>query len=506
MPKIILSTLNARYSHSALGLRYLLVNMGTLEQETAIREFTLEKWATDIAEQLLAESPEIIGFGVYIWNIQETTRLVGVLKSVAPGVKIVLGGPEVSYEWDKQPIVEMADYVITGQADHAFRELCVELLDRNTPDEKILQPPPPDLKTLTLPYRAYSDDDIANRVIYVEASRGCPFKCEFCLSALDKTSWPFHLPSFLEQMENLYNRGVRHFKFVDRTFNLDVKSSNAILEFFLQRMDDKLFLHFEVIPDRLPEALKSTLQRFPPGSLQLEIGIQSFNPDVQQLISRRQNDEKSGENLRWLRQHSPAHLHADLIIGLPGEDMASFGEGFDRLYAMNPHEIQVGILKRLRGAPIHRHSEAHQLCFKPDPPYDILSTDCIDFATMQRLNRFARYWDMVANSGRFRSSLPHILGESPFERFLSLSDWLFEHTGQVHRFALKRLFDLLYEGMTGVLGTDPEVAENALREDYQKASLKGLPAFMLKPGVKLNESSNNETPLCGPTRQSRHRE
>lgn len=164
----------------------------------------------------------------------------------------------------------------------------------------------------------------------------------------------------------------------------------------------------------------------------MEVGIQTFNPNVQSLISRKQDNTKSGENLRWLRKKSHAHLHTDLIIGLPGEDLDSFARGFDRLYALNPHEIQVGILKRLRGAPIARHRRAFRLRFNPNPPYDILSTDSIDFGTMQRLNRFARYWDMIANSGRFRETLPLLLEPAPFDRFLALSDWLFEQTGQVH--------------------------------------------------------------------------
>ncbi|MET0081970.1 MAG: DUF4080 domain-containing protein [Sedimenticola sp.] len=504
MPKIILSTLNARYIHSALGLRYLLANMGELENSTAIREFTLETRPADLAERLLAETPEIIGFGVYIWNIEETTRLVALLKALAPEVTIVLGGPEVSHECGQQPIVAMADHVITGQADLAFAALCRGLLAGDTPSEKIIRPTLPDLKSLHLPYRTYTDEDIANRVIYVEASRGCPFKCEFCLSALDKTSWPFHLPDFLQEMALLHERGVRHFKFVDRTFNLDLKSSIAILEFFLDRLDEELFLHFEVIPDRLPAKLKSVLQRFPKGTLQLEVGVQSFNPEVQTLISRKQDNEKSCENLHWLREESNAHLHTDLIIGLPGEDMQSFGRGFDRLCALKPHEIQVGILKRLRGAPVNRHTDAYCLRFNPNPPYDILSSDRIDFPTMQRLTRFARYWDMIANSGRFSTSLNLILGPKPFDRFLQLSDWLFERTGQVHRIALKRLFDLLHEGMLQVLGIEQKTAVEALASDYHRASLKGLPAFLRTTDVENRGEQGTDPVGNRPARQARH--
>ncbi|MEW8013596.1 MAG: radical SAM protein [Candidatus Sedimenticola endophacoides] len=347
MSRIVLATLNARYIHSALGLRYLLTNMGPLREQTALREFTLENRPIDIVERLLAGKPRIIGLGVYIWNVEQSTRVAALLKQIAPEVTLVLGGPEVSFEWEQQPIVALADHLITGQADHAFVTLCGQLLNGGSAPV-VIHPPTVEPAALTLPYDAYGDDDIAHRVIYVEASRGCPFKCEFCLSALERSSRPFPLDPLLQALERLYRRGVRHFKFVDLTFNLDPRHSGAILDFFLQRMDPSLFLHFEVIPDRLPDTLRSRLARFPPGSLQLELGVQSFNPGVQALISRRQDNSKSVENLRWLRQQSHAHLHTDLILGLPGEGMQSFAAGFDRLYGLRPHEIQVGELKRLR--------------------------------------------------------------------------------------------------------------------------------------------------------------
>jgi hypothetical protein len=355
------------------------------------------------------------------------------------------------------------------------------LLAGERPAEKVIAAEPITLEQLQLPYRHYSDHDIEHRVVYVEASRGCPFKCEFCLSALDKSATPFDLDTFLGEMEALHRRGLRRFKFVDRTFNLKVEQSIRIMEFFLSRLDDALFLHFELVPDRLPEALKATIRRFPPGSLQFEIGVQSFNPKVQALISRKQDNAKTGENLRWLRNESHAHLHADLIIGLPGEDMASFAAGFDRLAALNPHEIQVGILKRLRGAPIARHSEAHTMRYQPNPPYNVLATDCIDFADMQRLARFARYWDLVANSGRFRATLPLLLDEAPFARFLALSDWLYERTGQTHRIQLPRLFTLLHQALTGPLEVDPVQAEEALLADYALSGQKGVPDFAAGP-------------------------
>ncbi|MBE2295418.1 MAG: cobalamin B12-binding domain-containing protein, partial [Phycisphaerales bacterium] len=224
MPAILLSTLNARYFHASLGLRYLLANLGELQADAAIREFIISQRPLDIAEALLAEQPRLIGFGVYIWNVVETTQVVALLKRVRPELIVVLGGPEVSHEWDRQPIVELADYLITGPGDLAFARLFREISAGNPPTEKLIIADSPPLDRLQLPYRLYNDEDIARRLIYVEASRGCPFKCEFCLSALDKTSWPFPLEPFLAELQTLYQRGVRHFKFVDRTFNLNIKT------------------------------------------------------------------------------------------------------------------------------------------------------------------------------------------------------------------------------------------------------------------------------------------
>lgn len=475
MADILLTTLNARYSHASLGLRYLLANMGELEGQSALREFTIKQRPIDIAELILAEEPVIIGLGVYIWNARESEELVAILKQLRPELILILGGPEVSHEWEEQPIVALADYLIPGQGDLAFAALCRRLLAGDHPTGKVVHPQPFQLEQLQLPYRHYSDHDVRHRVVYVEASRGCPFKCEFCLSALEKTATPFALDRFLAEMAILYARGLRQFKFVDRTFNLKVAQSIRIMEFFLERMDDDLFLHFELIPDRLPEALKATIQRFPPGSLQFEIGIQSFNSAVQTLISRRQDNLKTEANLRWLRQESHAHLHADLIIGLPGEAITSFAAGFDRLLALKPHEIQLGILKRLRGAPIARHTVDHAMRYQPVSPYNVLATDCIGFADMQRLARFARYWDLIANSGRFHATLPLILGDSPFERFLALSDWLYAEVGQTHRIQLPRLFSLLYRALGGPLRGDPEAAEEALVADYARSGQKGQP-------------------------------
>ena len=486
-PDIILSTLNAKYIHSALGLRYLLANMARhggddLRARTVLREFTLARPPQEIAEALLTElgeataTPQIVGFGVYIWNVTATTAVVRLLKQRRPHLKIVLGGPEVSHEWAAQEIVRLADHVITGWGDVSFPKLCRALLHGPPPLAKIIAGEQAALDEIALPYAEYSAADLAHRLLYVEASRGCPFKCEFCLSALDKTAWAFAPERFLAALAALYERGARHFKFVDRTFNLKIDSSLRILQFFLDRLTPDLFLHFEVIPDHLPERLKAMIARFPPGVLQLEIGIQTFNPAVQQRISRRQDNDQTCANLAWLVEHSHAHLHADLIFGLPGETLASFAEGFDRLYALRPHEIQLGLLKRLRGTPIARHSDDYGMVYDPLPPYTVQQTAAVDADTLRRFTRLARYWDLLANSGRFRQSLPLLLqGPSPFAAFLAFSDWLWAHSGKTSGLTPEMLVDALFDYFTVNLAWEAESIRQHLLADYLASGARANP-------------------------------
>jgi radical SAM superfamily enzyme YgiQ (UPF0313 family) len=283
-----------------------------LKAQTQLREFVIAQPPLLIAEQLLALTPKVIGFGVYIWNVVETTQVVQLLKALRPDIKIVLGGPEVSFETDAQEICRLADHVVTGWGDVSFPKLCRALLEGPQPLMKVIAGEQPALDAIALPYNEYTPEDLAKRLLYVEASRGCPFKCEFCLSSLDKTAWAFDLDAFMAEMDTLYQRGARNFKFVDRTFNLKVDFSVRILQFFLDRLSPDLFIHFEVVPDSLHDRLKELIAQFPPGSLQFEVGIQSFNPDVQQRISRRQDNIKTADNLRWLVTQSHAHVHADL--------------------------------------------------------------------------------------------------------------------------------------------------------------------------------------------------
>lgn len=504
MSDIVLATINARYAHASLGLRCLMANLGALEARARIVEFVVGARTEDVVERILVHRPRIVGLGVYVWNVAECTRVVAQLRRVAPDVVVVVGGPEVSHEVGEQAICALAHHVVTGPGESVFARLAAQVLDGPRPLARVIAGDSPPLAELALPYRLYTDTDLRERNVYVEASRGCPFKCEFCLSALDRTAVPFDTGALLAELARLHARGARTFRFVDRTFNLRVPASLAILEFFLERLertpDDPVFAHFELVPDHLPARLRDAIRRFPPGTLQLEIGIQTWNPDVQSLISRRQDDALATENLAWLREHSNAHLHVDLIAGLPGEDLASFANGFDRLVALAPHEIQVGILKRLRGAPIARHTDAFGLVWNPDPPYNVLATDRIAFADMQRVGRFARYWDLYANSGRFPRGLALAIEGAPFARFMAFSDWLWANADATHRLSMERQSELLRGWLLdGADGARAERVERALADDWAASGARGRPAFLARGTRAVGDAGP-----AAQRRQSRH--
>lgn len=501
--EILLTTINARYIHAAVGLRYLLANLGELQERARILEFEIKQRPMEIASELLSLQPRIIGFGVYIWNTALTAEVVAIVKRVSPGTIVILGGPEVSFEMESQPLAEWADHIITGEADLKFAEVCRGILSGERIWPKVIAAELPSMEQVKMPYDLYSGEDLAHRVLYVEASRGCPFTCEFCLSSLDVPVRAFDLGRFLAALSDLLARGARVFKFVDRTFNLNIKTSRAIIEFFLDRWEDGMFVHFEMVPDRMPQALLELLARFPSGAVQLEVGIQTFDAATAKNISRRQNYEKLEQNLRYLRAHTGVHVHADLIAGLPGESLESFGRGFDRLVAMDPQEIQVGILKRLRGTPIVRHDREWEMVYSPHPPYEILRNKLLDFDTLQRLRRFARFWDLFANSGRFTETLPCLWqsGASPFERFLTFSDWLGARLGRNHSIALVSLAEQLYHYLSTELALS-NVAD-VLRRDWFRGGIKRERLPFLEETGGLESKRDNSKPRAA-KRQQRH--
>jgi radical SAM superfamily enzyme YgiQ (UPF0313 family) len=514
MGSILLTTLNARYSHCAFGLRYLKANLRDLKSQADILEFTISQRPQEIAESILKKNPKILGFGVYIWNTAQTQSVIEIIKTKKPDIKIILGGPEVSYETETQSICQMADLTIRGEADFLFYEICKKYLnDGHFPEVKWISGELPNIDQISLPYSEYTDDDIKNRVIYVEASRGCPYKCEYCLSSLDKSVRSFELNHFLAEMDMLITRGVRQFKFIDRTFNLSITTSSQILEFFLSKMSLGLFLHFEMVPDRLPTELRNLIDRFPKGALQFEVGIQTWNPEVAKLVSRRQDYLKIKENFEFLNLKNNVHTHADLIVGLPGETLESFARGFDEVSKLRPDEIQVGLLKRLKGTPIIRHDQEWQMIYDTRPPFQILSTKTMPADVIQEMSIYAQFWDRIANSGNFLQTFLLIKkqaslreDQSLFYEFQKLVRFLFKRHRQAHGIAMVELAESLSIYLHEVVGLQQAMVHDALVQDYSIVGNREIPKFLYSDRARELKKKNptKQTHSTIPERQQKH--
>lgn len=494
MNNIILTTLNARYYHSSIGLRYLFSNLKEFQESTEIIEFIINDSINDIAEKILSNKPKIIGISVYIWNASEVKLLVDIIKLVSPDTIVVLGGPEVSH-FPIRLDFSKADFIIQGEAEIEFYNLCKKIISNEQIENNIIKASPVDIEAIELPYNYYTEHDINTRVIYVEASRGCPFNCEFCLSSLDKKVRYFNFDLLLQNFENLWKRGARKFKFIDRTFNITIELANKILDYFLSK-EPLYHLHFEVIPDHFPESLKEKIKLFPPATVQLEVGIQTLNPIIAENINRKLDIEKIEKNIKFLEESTNVHLHVDLIIGLPGETLESFGKNLDKLVELSNSEIQVGILKKLSGTALTRHDEIYNMVYSPVPPYDILQNNLIPYDEMQKMKRFARFWDLTYNSGNFSKTI-HLLwkNQSVYFEFKKFSIWIYDETQSTWQISLARLSELLFNYLVNIKNIDKKEVAELLIYDFLKIKGRYLPEFLKEFSYLQKEIEKRELDL-----------
>lgn len=496
MKSLLLFTLNSRYTHTSIALRSLYANLKDLQQNAQIVEHTINESLSSVAESLLDKKADIIGMGVYIWNASQIASLGRIIKKLSPETIIVLGGPEVSHEPFRVDF-GFADHIVQGEGEVSFYELCKDLIDGKKRD-RMIRSSIPDVKKLALPYRFYSDEDIKNRYIYVEASRGCPFECEFCLSSIDEKVRAFDLDLFIGELEGLWDRGAREFKFIDRTFNLNIKTANTLLEYFLAK-EEEFFVHFEVVPDHFPHSLREKIALFKKGSLQFEIGIQTLNPRIAKNISRNLDLAKIRDNIAFLEQTS-AHIHLDLIIGLPDEDLVSFGKNLDELVALSGSEIQLGVLKKLSGTTLNRHDIEHGMVYSDEPPYEVMQTSHLSYKELFVMKRFARYWDLFYNSGNFKKSIKLLWDEkgvkgSVFEAFYSFAIWFYDKVGSTHQIALDRQAELLFDYLCSDQKKDKQAVAEVLLADLLRIKGRKVPHF-------LREFATDLKPTKGVTKNS----
>jgi anaerobic magnesium-protoporphyrin IX monomethyl ester cyclase len=438
--KIVLATLNAKYIHTSLALRYLKAYCEK-DFSVEIAEYTIKDPAMNIVTDLYSRNPDVVGFSCYIWNIEETITVIDMLRKVKPDVKIVLGGPEVSYDtkyWMER--LSQVDFIVMGEGEETFHHLLTELrgeekfhfvmgLAYRKGDEIILNPPRPkiDLDQLPSPHRFPEDlPHLPHRVVYFETSRGCPFQCQFCLSSIESGVRYFSIERTKQDLLYLIENGAKLIKFVDRTFNIKRDYAKEIFQFLIDHHQGCVF-QFEITADIMPlDILDFLAKEAPPGIFRFEIGVQSTHDPTNLAVKRRQNFEKLSRTVSKIKESGKIAQHLDLIAGLPLEDYPTFRKTFNDVFALRPEELQLGFLKMLRGTGLRLQAEQYNYTYMERAPYEMLSNDHLSFADIVRIKRVEDVLEKYWNAHRMDHTMEYLLQHhfaSPFDFFQEFGDY-----------------------------------------------------------------------------------
>lgn len=420
---VVLSTLNSKFIHSSLALRYLKAYGEAHGQAYDIVEYTINMPVLHILSDITEHDIDVLGFACYIWNIEMTLHVVDMVKAVRPDIKIVLGGPEVSFTADE--LLERCpniDYIVQGEGEEAFHDLVTALqlgndgLDpvipgvRGRRDGSILGSleavEVSDLSSIPFPYTEEDMEDLEHKIIYYESSRGCPFSCQYCLSGNKNTVRFFPQERTLEELQWFIDHGVKQVKFVDRTFNCAPHHHRPLMEFMRDRDTDMNF-HLEMEPELMTEWETNILCETPPGRIQIEVGVQSTHKKTLDAINRYNDWPYIQKSIRPIIQAGRTHVHMDLIVGLPHEDFKRFGQSFNDLFSLQPHALQIGFLKLLKGSGVRRMRE-YKYVADPLAPYEVLSTHVLPYDDVRFLKYFEDVFERFYNSERFRTTFGYI--------------------------------------------------------------------------------------------------
>jgi len=420
---VVLSTLNSKFIHSSLALRYLKAYGEAHGQAYDIVEYTINMPVLHILSDITEHDIDILGFACYIWNIEMTLHVVDMVKAVRPDIKIVLGGPEVSFTADE--LLERCpniDYIVQGEGEEAFHDLVTALqlgndgLDpvipgvRGRRDGSILGSleagEVSDLSSIPFPYTEEDMEDLEHKIIYYESSRGCPFSCQYCLSGNKNTVRFFPQERTLEELQWFIDHGVKQVKFVDRTFNCAPHHHRPLME-FMRDSDTDMNFHLEMEPELMTEWETNILCETPPGRIQIEVGVQSTHKKTLDAINRYNDWPYIQKSIRPIIQAGRTHVHMDLIVGLPHEDFKRFGQSFNDLFSLQPHALQIGFLKLLKGSGVRRMRE-YKYVADPLAPYEVLSTHVLPYDDVRFLKYFEDVFERFYNSERFRTTFGYI--------------------------------------------------------------------------------------------------
>lgn len=511
--KILLTTLHAKYIHASLALPCLAAACREIEGiDLVIREFTINEPADRVLQQIVAEEADVLLFSCYIWNVEQTLKLVADLKQICPGAFVVLGGPEVSYGvfdlLDRNPAV---DCVIKGEGETACRQLLEALrLNHSTTqqlgsipgitfraDEEIIaspaQGPIADLDTIPSPFAA-SLVDLGKTLVYYETSRGCPFSCAFCMSSLEKGVRSFSMPRIKSDLKLLMDAGVQTVKLVDRTFNYDAPRADEIWD-FIGRNNRQSRFHFEIAADLLTDDNLALLATVPPDTFRFEIGVQSGGAATLERVGRKSNLGRLFGNVERLCLGTSITIHLDLVAGLPYEDFDGFLDSLQRLIDVSPHHIQVEPLKVLKGSAMRKIADDEGYAYSATPPYKILRTPWLSFEEICRIEAISRLLELLYNSGRFGAALAVLADKAPLASVFNAAAQFWEEREVAAHLSLAGLYET-FRQFAGQFLADEEqgLFRDALCYDFCLAEYPAagrLPSFFTD-SIRMERSAEDK--------------
>lgn len=491
---VVLSTLNAKYIHTSLALRSIQAYCKDYQDYIKIAEYTINHQENYILNELYKLNPDILGFSCYIWNIEQTLDLIKSIKKVLPKTIIILGGPEVSY--DGKALMEKhkeIDILVVGEGEEAFYHIMGHFIKEDKPleeiggilcrlGEEILERKKgSSLKLDEIPF-VYDDfTDMENQILYYESTRGCPYRCQYCLSSRDQGVRYLSLERVFSDLQRFLDGEVKQVKFVDRTFNCSRKHALAIWEYLMEHDNGKTNFHFEISGDILDDDTIGLLSKARPGLFQFEIGVQTTNKDVLKIIERNMNFERLKTVVNRIKKGHNIHQHLDLIAGLPGENYDSFRKSFNDVYLLYPEQLQLGFLKVLKGSGMRYKEEEYGLVYKNKAPYEILFTKELNYEEMLKLKMIEEMVETYYNSRHFSYSIRYLIHffDTPFHFYEALADY-WEKKG-LHRIQHNKTerYTILYEFIKEKLEDQEEVIKELLKFDmYLMEKVKKFPFWM----------------------------
>lgn len=436
---VVLTAINAKYIHSNLAVYSLKAYAEQYKEHLTIAEYTINQQMDEILMDLYKKQPDVLCFSCYIWNLNYVENLIREIHKIFPQLPIWVGGPEVSYDSaDVLRRLPEVTGVMKGEGEATFLEVVSYYVEgrvtlqeidgityRAEQGEIVERPWRPILDLSTVPFVYKDMKKFANKIIYYETSRGCPFSCSYCLSSVDKCLRFRDLDLVKKELQFFLDEKVPQVKFVDRTFNCKHDHAMAIWTYIQEHDNGITNFHFEVSADLLREEEIELISRMRPGLIQLEIGVQSTNPDTIREIKRTMRFDRVEEIVKKIGSVGNVHQHLDLIAGLPFEDYQSFGKSFDDVYALAPEQLQLGFLKVLKGSYMKEHEEEYGLVHKSQPPYEVLYTKWLPYEDVLKLKRIEEMVEVYYNSGQFQYTLKQLVKafDSPFEMYEALGEY-----------------------------------------------------------------------------------